>query len=91
MAKRKRAAVMWWQAMRWTPPFGPSLPGYLNRDDESVPLDERTSAQLRGRRGTPPLRSIGTCLPCGARVLGATEPEWSRAVKQPCPRCGRPW
>ena len=37
MVKRKRAAVMWWQAMRWTPPFGPSLPGYLYRDDESVP------------------------------------------------------
>ena len=35
--------------------------------------------------------SFGHCLHCGAHVGARTRGEWSRLVKAPCPRCGRPW
>ena len=42
-----------WVEMRWKPPLGPSLPGYLYRDAESTALDKRTPAQLRRTLGQP--------------------------------------
>ena len=86
MAKR---STVKWEELRWKPPIGPTLPGYLYRDGESVALDERTPAQLRRIMRTPPIRSAGSCIGCGARIFGATGPEWSKATGAACPRCRR--
>ena len=90
MAKTKVRVL--WVEMRWKPPLGPSLPGYLYRDAESTALDKRTPAQLRRTLGQPPMRSMGSCVGCGDRIFAATGPEWSRATIAACPACGRrPW
>ena len=33
----------------------------------------------------------GRCLSCRTWITAETAGEWSRKVKAPCPRCGKPW
>lgn len=36
-------------------------------------------------------RHAGHCIHCGAHIGARSSAEWSRKVRQPCGRCGRPW
>ena len=33
----------------------------------------------------------GHCQSCGHHIAADTAKAWHRAVRGPCPRCGRPW
>ena len=42
-----------------------------------------------GERGLPPdTYAAGRCTKCGGWIVAKTARDWSRAVSEPCPRCG---
>ena len=35
--------------------------------------------------------AFGHCTNCGRLIIGWTAYHWSIVVRDPCPRCGKPW
>ena len=35
--------------------------------------------------------AFGRCINCGRVIVGWSAYQWSILVREPCPRCGKPW
>ena len=35
--------------------------------------------------------AFGHCINCGRVIIGWSSYQWSILVRDPCPRCGKPW
>ena len=76
------------QSFTFPPEGGRWRPAVAGRNGGSM-SEDRKQPELTGMPSQPP--HGGHCTHCGALITADTLREWHRKVRQPCPRCGRPW
>ena len=59
--------------------------GYTRED-----VQELTS-EVWGYEGGGHPYAFGNCSHCGRFIIGWSAYQWSILVREPCPRCGKPW
>ena len=53
-------------------------------------MTTKTTPNMREKRGAGVVaRYGGCCTRCGKWIYAQTRKQWQRAVRQPCPYCGR--
>ena len=60
--------------------------GYTRED-----VQELTSEAWEHLEGGGRPYSFGNCSNCGRVIIGWSAYQWSILVREPCPRCGKPW
>ena len=61
--------------------------GYTQED-----INELVNAAFEHLEGDPVQpHAFGHCLNCGRLIVAWSVYQWSILVREPCPRCGKPW
>lgn len=61
--------------------------GYTQED-----IHDLVTAAFEHLEGDPPRpHAFGHCTSCNHLIVGWTIYQWSILVREPCPRCGKPW
>ena len=61
--------------------------GYTQQDVQELAGDAWEHLQNGGQC----LHAYGRCVNCGRVIVGWSAYQWSILVRDPCPRCGKPW
>ena len=61
--------------------------GYTQEDVQE--LAREAWEHLEGGGHQP--HAFGRCINCGRVIIGRSAYQWSILVREPCPRCGKPW
>ena len=61
--------------------------GYTREDIHELAADAFDHIEAGGQRP----HAIGHCSNCGRVIIGWSAYAWSMVVREPCPRCSKPW
>ena len=61
--------------------------GYTSEDILGLAGDALEHLQPGGHQP----HSFGRCINCDRVIIGWSAYQWSIMVREPCPRCGKPW
>ena len=61
--------------------------GYTREDVEELV----TAAFEHLESGGHQPHAFGHCINCGRVIIGWSAYQWSILVREPCPKCGKPW
>ena len=61
--------------------------GYAQEDIQELAADAWEHIEAGGHQP----HAFGHCTNCGRLIVGWSAYQWSILVREPCPRCGKPW